>query len=55
MLAVMFSGRHTLTPDEDGSYWTIQVELNTFVAEELAIEAEFCGLTEMAAAQTSST
>ena len=66
MLGAMFSGRHELTPDEDGSYFidrdgkhfrhivnylrngTIQVELNTDIARELAIEAEYYGLGDLA-------
>ena len=66
MLAAMFSGRHALTPDEDGSFFidrdgkhfrhivnylrngTIQVELGTGAARELAIEAEYYGLRDLA-------
>ena len=61
MLAAMFSGRHKLAPNEDGSFFidrdpeyfrhilnylrngTIQVELGTAMAREVALEADFYG------------
>ena len=66
MLATMFSGRHTLTQTEDGSYFIdrdgqhfrhilnylrngiVVVDMETNVARELAVEAEYYGLRELA-------
>ena len=66
MLASMFSGRHEMTPDDDGSFFIdrdgkhfrhilnylrnglVQVELNTAEAGELAVEAEYYGLQDLA-------
>ena len=67
MLEAMFSGRHALEQDEDGSFFidrdgthfwhilnylrsgAVQVELDSTTARELALEAEFYGLADLAA------